>query len=290
MWGAFPFLQTVLAGHRAEAEKWESEGKAKVVEMFVTDAGMEDPSIQATDMEDLFARNLDGLIVFPGDSDIAGEVIVNLYNKNDIPVVITDIGVSKGEIMGFSITSQEELGAYGAEVTADYLPKGSKVIVFNGAPEARSAMVRQENYEKRAKELGLTVIPAKNIKPTVESARAATEDVLTSIPDIAAIFHFNPTPAMGSVLGIEAAAHSAKVVTTEIDNVSLERLQDGTILIGCIIQDPYHMGEVGMRQMLSYLTGVTDYEDDVLLHPMKVTKDNVLDWLEKPQLKLQLSP
>jgi ribose transport system substrate-binding protein len=95
MWGSLPFLQTVLAGHRAEAEKWEREGKARVVELFVTDAGLEDPSIQATDMEDLYARKIDGLIVFPGDSDIVGEVIVNLYNKNNIPVVVTDIGVSK---------------------------------------------------------------------------------------------------------------------------------------------------------------------------------------------------
>ena len=50
------------------------------------------------DLEDLYAQGVQGLILFPGDSIVLAEPVKNIFNKENIPVVITDIGLRSGKL------------------------------------------------------------------------------------------------------------------------------------------------------------------------------------------------
>jgi ribose transport system substrate-binding protein len=252
-WGTIPFSRTMAAGARQAAEEWRENGYD--VELIFTDGGLTDTSKQVADLEDLAAQGVDGLILFPGDSVVLAEPVKNIYNRNDIPVVVTDIGLESGEMETFIITDNYDGGVSGAELMAEHVPAGAKVITFDHAPASNNAQNRQAGFEDRANELGLDVQQEKTMKLSMEEGRRLMEDTLVAIPDIAGVFFFNANPAQGAYAALEAAGRTdVKLVSFDIDPVSYQMVLDGEIL-GLIVQDPFKMGYEGVNSMMTYLTG-----------------------------------
>ena len=101
-WGTNPFLVTMVNGAKKAAEEWKA--KDVNVDLLVTNGGDTDKAKQVADLEDLYAQGVDGLLIFPGDSILVAEPIKNIFNAENIPVVITDIGVRSGEYISLIIT------------------------------------------------------------------------------------------------------------------------------------------------------------------------------------------
>jgi ABC-type sugar transport system substrate-binding protein len=58
-------------------------------------SGDDDKAKQVSDLEDLSAQKIDGVLIFPGDSVMVAEPIKTIFDAQNIPVVITDIGISR---------------------------------------------------------------------------------------------------------------------------------------------------------------------------------------------------
>ena len=101
-WGTNPFLVTMVNGAKKAAEEWKTKGVN--VDIVVTNVGDTDKAKQVSDLEDLFAQKVDGVLIFPGDSVMVTEPIKTVFNVNNIPVVITDIGVRSGKYISLIIT------------------------------------------------------------------------------------------------------------------------------------------------------------------------------------------
>jgi ribose transport system substrate-binding protein len=280
-WGTNPFLIAMTNGANKAIEEWKAKGVE--TKMIVTNGGDTDTSKQVADTEDLFSQKVNGLLIFPGDSILLSEPVKNLYNKNNIPVVVTDIGLQSGKYISFLITDNYLGGKQLADLVAKNVSKGSKVVTFQHAPGNMNALTRQAGFEERAKELGLVVLPAKKLKLSLEDGKTTMEDTLASDPDIAAVFLINQVVAQGAVSALEAAGNTeCKVVTFDIDKPSLDLVKNGKIL-GITVQDPWLIGREGMNQMLSYLTGGTPKEKfDV--PPKLCTKENASDFDNDPQV------
>ena len=283
VFGTNPFLVAMTNGAKKSMEEWKAKGVE--VELIITDAGDTDLSKQVSDVEDIYAMGVDGLLIFPAaGSQLMSDPIRNLYNKNDIPVVVTDIGLTDADWASFIITDNYLGGVMLAELVAENVPKGAKVITFDCNPAAENCIARQNGFEETAKKLGLTVLPEKTLPLTLEDGRRLTEDTLTAIPDIAAIFHLSQLSAQGSVAALEAAGNTTtKVVSFDIDANTLQMVKDGKIL-GLAVQEPYNIGYEGMNQMLTYLTGGTT-SDNVDIPPALAVKDNASTFDDNPQVK-----
>lgn len=280
-WGTIPFSTTMASGARKAVEEWEAKGYD--ITLVFTDGGLTDTTKQVADLEDLAAQGVDGLILFPGDSVVLAEPVKNIYNKNDIPVVVTDIGLDSGEMVTFIITDNYEGGVSGAELMAENLPKGAKVITFDHAPASNNAQNRQAGFEDRAKELGLNVQEEKFMKLSMEEGRRVMEDTLVAIPDIGGVYFFNANPAQGAYAALEAAGRTdVHLVSFDIDPVSYQMVRDGKIL-GLIVQDPYKMGYEGVNAMMTYLTGGTPPERIDI--PTKLcTQETADEFADDPQV------
>jgi ribose transport system substrate-binding protein len=114
-WGTNTFLRTQIAGARKAMGEWETKGVK--VELLVTNGGDTDTTKQVGDLEDLYTQNIDGLLIFPGDSVVLADPIKNIYNKNKIPVVITDIGLNSGDRVTYVVTANE----VGGRMAADHM-------------------------------------------------------------------------------------------------------------------------------------------------------------------------
>ena len=279
-----PFLIAMTNGAKKAIGEWEAKGYK--INMVVTDAGDTDLSKQVADVEDIFAMKVDGLLIFPAaGSKLMADPIRNMYNKNNIPVVVTDIGLaSTAKWASFIITDNNLGGRLCAELVAANVPKGAKVVTFDVNPAAENVQARVKGFETRAKALGLTVLPEKTLPLTLEDGRRLTEDTLTAVPDLAAIFYTSQVAAQGGVAALTALGNkTCKVVGFDIDAPSLQMIKDKKIL-GLAVQDPFNIGYAGMNQMMSALTGGST-KDSVNIPPLLASAKNASDFDNNPQVK-----
>jgi ribose transport system substrate-binding protein len=112
-WGTNPFLVTMVNGAKKAAEEWKAKGVN--VDLVVTNGGDTDKAKQVSDLEDLYAQKVNGVLIFPGDSVMVTEPIKTVFNANNIPVVITDIGVRSGKYISLIITDNKKGGESAGE-------------------------------------------------------------------------------------------------------------------------------------------------------------------------------
>jgi ribose transport system substrate-binding protein len=280
-WGTNPFLVTMANGAKKAIGEWKAKGVT--INMILTNGGDTDTTRQVADLEDLDAQGVQGLILFPGDSIVLAEPVKNIYNKKNIPVVITDIGLQSGKWDTFIITDNVAGGKQAAELMAKNVAPGAKVIVFDHAPGNDNAQNRARGFESRATELGLTVVPRKLLKLSLEEGRRTMEDTLVSTPDIAGAFFMNQVVAQGAYAALEGAKRTdVKLVPFDIDAVSFQMVKDGKLL-GIIIQDPFKMGYEGVNAMVTKLMGGTPVAR-IDLPTYVVTKENADQFAKDPQV------
>jgi ribose transport system substrate-binding protein len=282
-WGTNPFLVTMVNGAKKSAEEWKAKGVN--VDLIVTNGGDTDKAKQVSDLEDLNAQGVDGVLIFPGDSVMVAEPIKNTFNAQNIPVVITDIGIRSGKYETLIITDNYKGGQQAADYMATLIPKGSKVVTLDHAPTNDNGQTRQKGFEDRAKELGLEVLPEQPVAfLTLDAGRQSMEDLLVSEPDVKGAFAFNQLVIQGAYQALEQAkkAGEVKLIGFDLDPVSYKMVQDGKI-DALVVQDPYKMGYEGMNIVLTKLGG-GDVPHDIGLGTNLLTKANAADFANDPQV------
>ncbi len=280
-WGTNPFLVTMANGARKAIAEWKEKGVE--IDMILTNGGDTDTTRQVADLEDLYAQGIDGLVLFPGDSIVVAEPVKNIYNKDGIPVVITDIGLQSGSWDTFIITDNYAGGESAADLMAKHVPAGAKVITFDHAPGNDNAQNRQRGFEDQAKKLGLDVQPEKFLKLSLEEGRRLMEDTLVAIPDIKGVYFFNQVVAQGAAAALAAANRTdVQLVSFDLDPVSYQLVKDGKIL-GLVVQDPFKMGYEGINAMVTKLQGGKPVERMDI--PTRIlTKENAAEFAQDPQI------
>ncbi|MCB1486265.1 MAG: substrate-binding domain-containing protein [Bauldia sp.] len=282
-WGTNPFLVTMVNGAKKAAEEWKAKGVN--VDLIVTNGGDNDKAKQVSDLEDLYAAGVNGVLIFPGDSVMVAEPIKNIYNAEDIPVVITDIGIRSGDYISLIITDNVKGGEQAADYMATLLAPGSKVATLDHAPTNDNGQARQKGFEDKMKALGFDVLPEQPVPVlTLDSGRQSTEDLLVSEPDVKGLFAFNQLVLQGAYQAVEQAGKTGEVhlIGFDLDPVSFEMVKDGKF-DALVVQDPYRMGYDGMNIVLTYLTG-GEVDDFIGLGTKLLTKDNVADFANDPQV------
>jgi ribose transport system substrate-binding protein len=282
-WGTNPFLVTMVNGAKKAVGEWKAKGVD--VDMIVTNGGDNDKAKQVSDLEDLSAQGVDGVLIFPGDSVMVAEPIKTIFNAQNIPVVITDIGIRSGKYISLIITDNLKGGQQAGDYMAKLLPKGSKVITLDHAPTNDNGQTRRKGFETRSAELGLEVVPEQPVQfLTLDSARQAMEDLLVSRPDVKGAFAFNQLVLQGAYQALEQAgkAGQVKLVGFDLDPVSYQMVKDGKI-DALVVQDPFRMGYEGMNIILTKLTG-GEVKDFVGLGTRLLTKDNAAEFADDPQV------
>jgi ribose transport system substrate-binding protein len=282
-WGTNPFLVTMVNGAKKAAGEWKAKGVN--IDLIVTNGGDNDKAKQVADLEDISSQKVNGVLIFPGDSVMVAEPIKTIFNAQNIPVVITDIGIRSGQYISLIITDNKKGGESAGEYMAKLVPKGSKVITLDHAPTNDNGQTRRKGFETKAAELGLNVIHEQPVQfLTLDSARSAMEDLLVSEPEVKGAFAFNQLVLQGAYQALEQAgkAGQVKLVGFDLDPVSYQMVKDGKI-DALVIQDPFKMGYDGMNTVITKLEGgeVKEFQG---LGTKLLTKDNAGEFANDPQV------
>jgi ribose transport system substrate-binding protein len=282
-WGTNPFLVTMVNGAKKAVEEWKAKGTN--IDLLVTNGGDNDKAKQVSDLEDLNAQKVAGVLIFPGDSVMVAEPIKTIFNTQNIPVVITDIGIRSGKYISLIITDNLKGGEQAGEYMASLLPKASKVITLDHAPTNDNGQTRRKGFESKSRELGLEVLPEQPVALlTLDAGRQAMEDLLVSEPNVKGAFAFNQLVLQGAYQALEQAgkAGQVKLVGFDLDPVSYQMVKDGKI-DALVVQDPFKMGYEGMNLMVTKLNG-GDVKDFIGLGTKLLTKANAAEFANDPQV------
>ncbi len=218
-------------------------------------------------------------------------------NEMGIPVVDLDgnldhkIAADAGVDIAFSIGSDNvAAGAQGAEWLVSQLGADASgpVLVIEGLSGNVTGQKRANGFAEKLGELapGLEVVAS--LPGDWDRGKAAniTNDILTSNPDLVAVFAANDGMALGAVETVYAAGKQDQVIVIGVDGNSdaVKSIQAGR-LNASVAQLPYLVGKQAVEMVAQMKAGGAQPEGDWIYVPTMVLTKAVLDAGTEPMLE-----
>ena len=223
-------------------------------------------------------RGVSGIVLAASDPEALIPPVKKAF-ENGIPVVIIDSGInSDGKYyQSFLATDNRAAGKLAAEkLLAKHGMKKGKVAVMSYTPGAASAIERTGGFmDEVKKQQDIKLMEPLYSQSDMVTALNQTIDVLTSNPDLTAIFGANEPTAVGMARAIKERGFAGKLIAVGFDgNQDLQNfVRDGT-LEGIVVQSSYQMGYKGVNTINKIIKGekVDKFIDTGVVF---VTKDNI---------------
>jgi ribose transport system substrate-binding protein len=253
----------------------------------------DDREAQITVVENYINRGVSGIVLAPLD-DAALRIPVTSAVRAGIPVVIFDSGLKSEDYTSFVATDNFAGGKLAGEHLAKILSGKGKVIMLRYAEGSASTANREAGFLKAMEgQSGIEVVSSNQYGgSTTESAYKASENLLARLKgdddnlSIAGIFCPNESTTFGMLRALQDGRMAGKVKFVGFDSSEklVKALEAGEI-DGLTLQNPMHMGYMGVKTMVQHLKG-EKVEKRIDTGVMIATKEN----MNEPKVKEILSP
>jgi ribose transport system substrate-binding protein len=225
----------------------------------------EDAAKMVNDLNSLVGQKVDGIVITPVDPGAIGPAVQKARNAK-IPVVCADIGKS-GPVNALLISNNFKGGEMAMEFIAKELEKkgkkGAKVGVGTVQPQWTYARGRGDGFIAKAKALGYPVASELIVQnATAEGGYDTMQQMMSAVPDLAAVFYCSGREAVGAANAIKAAGKDIMVVGYNGDPEEIQAMRDG-IMAADIAQQPYNIGYDSVKLLAKIFAG-EKYEDAVV--------------------------
>ncbi|MCX7799033.1 MAG: substrate-binding domain-containing protein [Fimbriimonadales bacterium] len=254
----------------------------------------DDRESQIAVIEDFLTRGVDGIVVAPLDSSALVAPIEEAVAKG-IPVVIIDSGLNSDKYVSFVATDNYKGGKLGGERLAELLGGKGKVVLLRYQVGSASTQKRERGFLDAMKQHpGIQVVSENQYGgATTETAQRAAENLLAPLkrPDgtlsIDGIFCPNESTTVGMLRVLQDAGLAGKVKFVGFDSspTLIEALEKQEIH-GLVLQNPFNMGYLGVKTMVSHLRGGAQVERRIDTGASLATPENRDD----PEIRKLLEP
>ena len=219
----------------------------------------DDRAQQISVVEDMIARRVDGIVLAPLDRTGLRQV-VGEARKSGIPTVVVDSGLEGSEHISFVATDNRKGGVLGAQRLVETLDGKGKIILMRVIVGAESTMDRVEGFlSEIRKHPGIEILSDNQYGGvTTETAYQVGENLLNRFPDVDGIFCPNESTTFGMLRALTDSGKAGQVKFVGFDSSEklITALADGR-LQGLVLQNPFRMGELGIKTMAGYLRDPT---------------------------------
>lgn len=179
---------------------------------FVFTDGQNDNIKQISDVEDLFSRGIDLLIISPREAEPLTSVIERVF-KAGIPVITLDRNITSDSYTCFIGASNFRIGEGAGRLMASLLEKGGQVIEIEGILGATPTIDRSDGFHSIIDSIpGIQVIGKQPADYLREPALKIMEDFLQSQPSIDGVYAHNDEMALGALTALKAENREGVVV------------------------------------------------------------------------------
>ncbi len=252
-----PFFSDMLAQiHSMAAEKgWN---------VVSADAG-QDPTKQLDDINDMIVSGVDVLFINPVDSAAIGSAVKDANDKN-IPVFCIDTTADEGELVSFVASDNTEMGRIDAKKVVEAITakngeaKGSVLAVVY--PQASSTRDREAGFDEvMAGYPDIKIEKTSPISISSDDAYTLMQDKLSAYAtgDLDVIYSITAPVTVGIIGAIDTAARTdILLVGTDEDDAIFEKMkEEGTYVLGTVVQYPTEIAKYAFEAYEKHLAGET---------------------------------
>ena len=253
-------------------------------------SGEFDVAKQQSQVKDFLVKKVVAIVLCPCDSRSIGAVIQEA-NKAGVPVFTADIAclAPDAKVVTHIATDNYEGGKQAGIATIEAMGEaGGKVAVLDFR-QAESCILRVKGFKevidahnKKNTKAQITIVAELPGDGKKDKSQSATEDVLQTHPDLAAIFAINDPSALGARAALERAnkADAVKIIGFDGQPDGKQAIKEGKIFADPV-QFPDKIGQQTVAAMLDYFDGKTPPKE--VLIPKGLYKK--ADAMKDPELK-----
>jgi ribose transport system substrate-binding protein len=279
------FWKSVHAGAR------KAEQDLKGVRVIWQGPVVEDERVAQINLVETFVqKRVDGIVLAPLDAK-ALIASVRAAGEVGIPMVIIDSDLAAPEAyISFVATDNFKGGVLGAKRLAEVIGDRGQVVLLRYQVGSASTEDREKGFlDEMARHPNITVVSSDQYAgATLETAMTAGQALLTKYGEdqMDGIFCPNESSAYGMLRALVTTGRAGKVkyVGFDANDGLLAAMAKGEIQ-GLVVQNPFKMGEEGVRTIVSHIRGqkvpkridtgvvlvtpenLSDPEIDRLVHP-----------------------
>jgi ribose transport system substrate-binding protein len=282
------FWKSIHAGAVKASRDLAKEGSAVTI-IWKGPLREDDREQQTQVVEGFISQGVQGIVLAPFDSHALVRPVEEAARAR-IPTVVIDSGLQTEQIVSFVATDNEKGGALAADRMAELLHDQGKVLLLRYQEGSASTEARERGFVQHLKQghPGITLISSNQYAgPTRDTAKRASENLLTRHGgEVQGIFTPNESSTAGMLLALQDSQKAGHVsfVGFDTSDTFVEAMRAGQ-LHGLVVQDPFRMGELGVRTMVDHLRG-KPVERRVDTGATMVTPEN----MNQPEVQRLLHP
>jgi len=265
----------------ALAKGAESKAKELGIKLTVLDS-QGDQAKQASQVQDLVAQKVDGIILVPLSPGPA-QALVDTADAAGIKIATAHgyVGADRKaddpyEKLSF-IVNEDEIGsgATAGDMAVAAVPDGGDVAVVLGAAGFAENTNRVVQFESKLEEAGnFKVVSTQPGDWTKEGGQSACQGILASNPDTALFYAISDDMAVGCAAAVKSAGSDAKIIGIGGSASGVAAVKDGTIY-GTVCYKPFTAGEQAVQEMYDVLNGNPPADKVSFYETPGITQENV---------------
>lgn len=288
------YIAVICKGSQHEFWKTVEQGAKDAGEELgirITFEAPEDESqidVQIEMMEMAIQNRADAIVLAPLDTDLLNDVIEKAVDSG-IPVLTFDSDVTTKKRVATIGTNNESAGAIAARNAVNLINGEGKVAVISHVEGAQTAIARNNGFIKEM-ELNhredIEIVGVQYCDGNPEIAKEQAKQFIREYPDLKCIYGTNEGCAVGIAAAIDELGlkNKVRVIGFDSSDDEISYLADG-VIDGMMVQNPYNMGYLGVRNINKVLDGET-IEEKIDTGAAYVNSENLYDedtqWLLYP--------
>jgi ribose transport system substrate-binding protein len=237
---------------------------------------------QGSDIQDLIAQKVNGILIVPNSPGPAQAMVDNV-SAAGIPIASvhgtvgtgpTDVPYSK---LSFTINENAgQLGHLEATLAKQALPSGGKVAIITGAAGFLENTTWTAGFKTDlAAAGGFQIVATQPGDWTAEKGQSACQGILSAHPDVDLFYALSDDMAAGCAKAVTAVNSKAKILGNGGAKLGIAGIQDGSIY-GDVCFKPVDEGAKAFDTLYAQITGKSPAPNTVLSYDTPaISKANV---------------
>jgi ABC-type sugar transport system substrate-binding protein len=250
-----PFWRDLAGGIHKAAEKI---GGITIIDMDSRNSA----ATQLKNAQDMITKGVNAIIISPTDSGSCPPVL-DLCEKNKMPVIVCDIGTDSGTYNSFVISDNyggaNAAGKYIADVMKKNGWQGGEVGMINISMARVNGQNRYKGFKDAMDAAGSKIVVMLEAKDyTRAESNKFAQDMITAHPNLRAIFTAYDEATLGTVVAVETAGRQKDMVVAGFDGSpeSIQYMKESKV--GAMaIQQGVLMGRRSLELAMDVLNGKT---------------------------------
>ena len=209
-------------------------------------------------VESFINRGVDGIVIAPLDDRALAPALQDATARG-IPVLVIDSDVEWDGRVSFIASDNYRGGALCADRLGELLEGKGSALMMRYQEGSASTAKREAGFldTMRAEFPGIEIVSSNQYAhATIEKAMRTAENLLNKFPEVDGIFCPNEFSVFGMLRALQDAgrAGSVKLVGFDASEKLVRGLVEGHVH-GLALQNPFVMGDYGVRRMVDHLDG-----------------------------------